>query len=99
MTGSLHDDFGGVVVGVVNDLNLKAVARPVEARHGINDATGHVTLVVDRDLHADRFLFPLDHHSRFGRLEPGRQPGEPKQVESKTKQHNAGHREDGERDQ
>ena len=56
VTHPAGDDLGGVVVGVVQDLDLQPRARPVQGAGGVDHALGHVALVVDRKLHADRRL-------------------------------------------
>src|SRR5437879_12180379 len=46
------NDLRRLVVRVVEDLHLEAVARPFDGGDRIDDALGDITLVVDGELHA-----------------------------------------------
>src|SRR5260370_2368651 len=50
--GPPGDDLRRLVVRVVEDLDLEAVARPVHRAHRVDHALGAVALVVDANLHA-----------------------------------------------
>ena len=65
------DDGDGLVVGVVENLDLQPLARPVQRRSGVDHPLGDVALVVDRQLDGDEGEARA-HGIRFGR---GRQPG------------------------
>ncbi len=46
-------DGEGLVVRIVEQLDLQPLARPLDRAHGIDDPLSDVPLVVDRDLHTD----------------------------------------------
>ncbi|HLF28111.1 MAG TPA: hypothetical protein VJG32_17405 [Anaerolineae bacterium] len=50
----LRDDFERRVGGVVENLNLQPLARPVQVARGLDRALDDETFVVDRDLHGDQ---------------------------------------------
>ena len=50
----------GLVVRIVEHLNLESIARPVKLAHRIEHPLGHVALVVDRHLDADSRLASLE---------------------------------------
>ncbi len=53
---TLHDGLGddnGFVGGVVEDLDLEAVARVFDAAAGVDQAVDHELLVIDRELEGD----------------------------------------------
>jgi hypothetical protein len=60
------DDRRGLVGRVVEHLDLEAITRIVERADGFDDATAHVELVVDRDLHRDHREVPIGERSRCG---------------------------------
>ena len=47
-------DVAGFVGGIVEDLDLEAVARIANRGHGVEQPLGHVHLVVQRELHGHR---------------------------------------------
>ena len=65
-------DMCGLVVGVVEDLHVQAIARPVDGAHRVDDAFGHVALVVDRDLDAHDGLLVGDESAPRWRRQPDR---------------------------
>src|SRR6267143_6085391 len=47
------DDGEGLIVRIVEQLDLQPVGGPLHRAHGIDDPLGDVALVVDRNLHTD----------------------------------------------
>ena len=87
-------DQDGLVVRIVEHLDLETVARPVDAAYGVEYALRDVALVVDGQLDANpRNVSPFMGR-RGGPVRKTDCPsGEVKQIQPKSEQQSAGHRE------
>src|SRR5713226_7610837 len=92
------DDSDGVVVRIVEDLDLQPVEWPLHRAYRIDDPLGDVTLVVDRDLYADFGLRADRDRCAPGRAEAGGAPGQVEQVRPEAQEREAAGREDPEGD-
>src|SRR6266446_7844940 len=69
-----------LVVRIVEDLHLDAVARPFHLADGVDHALGYVALVVDRHLHADVWFMAEWHRAGWRLTDAGGAPGQIEKV-------------------
>ena len=101
--GPAANDSHSLVIGIVEDLDLEPVARPVHRAHGVDDALGDITLVVDRDLDAYARLNSSPRQWGGGskcrrgmsRLEAEGLHGQVEKVGAEDEEQNAGRRQHG----
>ncbi len=92
-------DIRGLVVGVVEDLHVKAIARPVDGAHRIDDTLSDVSLVVDRDLDAHDGLLVGDESAPERRWRPDRPERQVEEVGAKDEKDDARHGENDRADE
>jgi len=90
MKHAAGDDRNGVVVRIVEDLDLQSLARPIQGAHSVKDPIGHIAFVVDRHLDADARLPPRGDRLMNARMETSGSPREEEEVGSKRKERDAG---------
>jgi hypothetical protein len=66
MRRTFLDDGEGVVGGIVEHLDLEAVARVIETGAGVDHFAGHIALVEHRKLHGDIGQLVALHHRKNG---------------------------------
>src|SRR5712691_11501035 len=87
-----------LVVRIVEDLHLDAVARPFHLADGVDHALGYVALVVDRDLHADVWFMAEWHRAGWRLTDAGGAPGQIEKVHPEAQEGKARGGEDAKRD-
>ena len=86
-----------LVVGVIEHLDLKPIARPVDCADRVDDTLDDVALVVDGDLDADAWLAGTDQTRGRGVTQPERAHRQVKEVEAEGQQAQARRRQDRDR--
>src|SRR6266516_2665296 len=86
------ENLDRLVVGVVENLDLEAVARPVDGADGVEDPLRDVPLVVDGQLNADAWLVGGQDRQRGSRLQTKRAQSQVQEIQAKGEQEHAGHR-------
>ena len=71
-----RDDRRGLVIGIVEHLDLELLARPVQRTNGVQDTLGDVAFVVYRHLNAHPWLASWLDRRMTVRTETGRAPRE-----------------------
>src|SRR5260370_9135372 len=92
------DDQRRLVVRVVEDLHLDAVAWPFHLADGVDHALGYVALVVDRDLHADVWFMAEWHRAGWRLTDASGAPRQVEKVHPEAQEANAQRGEDAKRD-
>src|ERR1700674_614598 len=87
--GAARDDRRRLVVRVVENLDLEAPGRPFDLTYGVEHALRHVSLVVDRHLHADERLVALADRRLRPRAQPRRAPRQVEKVQAEGEEKNA----------
>jgi hypothetical protein len=78
------DDRDSVIVRVVEDLDLESLTWPVQLAHCVENALGHIPLVVDRHLDADPWFLSARDWLMDSMPEAGRSPCEEEDVGAKA---------------
>src|SRR2546430_7138681 len=86
-----------LVVGVIEHLDLKPIARPVDCADRVDDTLDDVALVVDGDLDADAWLAGSDQTRSRGTMQPERANRQGEDVEAGDEQAQDRPRQDGRR--
>src|SRR4029077_12395377 len=85
-----RDDRSGLVIGIVEDLDLQQIAWPVQPADRVEHAFRDIALVVDRNLDANQLLSTGVDQATWRRSQLDRAPREVQEVRAETAQRDAG---------